>query len=118
MSGPRAGELSAEQATATAKVSVRELNFFYGNTQALFNISLQIAERVVMAFIGPSGCGKSTFLRTLIRMNDTIPGTRATGEVLLDGADIYAPGVNVGRAMAGGGWRISNPLSEDFRFGI
>jgi phosphate transport system ATP-binding protein len=83
---PRASEPAAGQArTATAaqaKISVRNLNFFYGTTQALFNLSLGIAERRVMAFIGPSGCGKSTFLRTLNRMNDTIPGARAAGEVL------------------------------------
>ena len=100
MSAPRTGEPQAEGArgggvAAQAKISVHDLNFFYGTTQALFNISLPIPERVVMAFIGPSGCGKSTFLRTLNRMNDTIPGARATGEVLIDGEDIYAPGLNV-----------------------
>src|SRR5687767_14315166 len=89
---PRAGHTGA---TARAKVSVRNLNFFYGNTQALFNISLDIPERIVMALIGPSGCGKSTFLRTLNRMNDTIKGARVEGEVLLDGANIYAPGQDV-----------------------
>jgi phosphate transport system ATP-binding protein len=114
---PRARERAAEQArtpAAQAKVSVRDLNFFYGNTQALFNISLQIAERRVMAFIGPSGCGKSTFLRTLNRMNDTIPGTRATGEVLLDGEDIYAPGLNVVnlRRRVGMVFQKSNPFPK------
>src|SRR4051812_46092636 len=67
--------VEASGALAT-KISVRGLNFFYGRTQALHNLSLEIPGRVVMAFIGPSGCGKSTFLRTLNRMNDTIPGTR------------------------------------------
>jgi ABC-type phosphate transport system ATPase subunit len=67
------------------KVSVRDLNFFYGRTQALHDISLDIPERIVMAFIGPSGCGKSTFLRTLNRMNDVIPGTRVAGQVSIDG---------------------------------
>ena len=57
-----------------AKVSVRNMDFFYGRSQALHNISIDIPERIVMAFIGPSGCGKSTFLRTLNRMNDVIPG--------------------------------------------
>ncbi|MCA1564279.1 MAG: phosphate ABC transporter ATP-binding protein PstB [Acidobacteria bacterium] len=114
---PRAGEQPAGQArttTAQAKVSVRDLNFFYGATQALFNISLQIAERRVMAFIGPSGCGKSTFLRTLNRMNDTIPGTRATGEVLLDGEDTYAPGLNVVnlRRRVGMVFQKSNPFPK------
>src|SRR3712207_2740317 len=89
----RAGEPAA--GGAQAKVSVRDLNFFYGATQALFNISLDIAPQRVTAFIGPSGCGKSTFLRTLNRMNDTIPDARAVGQVLIDGEDIYAPGLNV-----------------------
>jgi len=111
------GERAAEQAgapTPAAKVSVRELNFFYGATQALFNISLNIPERVVMAFIGPSGCGKSTFLRTLNRMNDTIPGTRASGQVLIDGEDIYAPGENVVdlRRRVGMVFQKSNPFPK------
>src|SRR5258705_13981615 len=78
-----------------AKIAVRNLNFFYGKQQALHTVSLDIPERIVMAFIGPSGCGKSTFLRTLNRMNDVIPGTRLDGEVLMDGLDIYAPGTDV-----------------------
>src|SRR5216684_2861849 len=74
-----------------AKIAVRNLNFFYGKTQALHTVSLEIPERIVMAFIGPSGCGKSTFLRTLNRMNDVIPGIRVEGEVTIDARDIYAP---------------------------
>ncbi|HEX8128261.1 MAG TPA: phosphate ABC transporter ATP-binding protein PstB [Pyrinomonadaceae bacterium] len=114
---PRASGQTAEPAhngAAQAKVSVRDLNFFYGSTQALFNISLRIPERIVMAFIGPSGCGKSTFLRTLNRMNDTIPGTRATGEVLIDGEDIYAPGLNVVdlRRRVGMVFQKSNPFPK------
>src|SRR5215212_9124694 len=81
--------------TGPVKVAVRELNFFYGKTQALHGISVDIPERVVMAFIGPSGCGKSTFLRTLNRMNDVIPGTRVHGEVCIDDHDIYAAGTDV-----------------------
>ena len=77
------------------KISVKDLNFYYGKAQALYGISLEVPERQVVAFIGPSGCGKSTFLRTLNRMNDTIPGTRAEGEVLVDGENIYAPGTDV-----------------------
>ena len=116
---PRAGDPAAQreqqqQAGAQAKVSVRELNFFYGPTQALFNITLDISERLVMAFIGPSGCGKSTFLRTLNRMNDTIPGTRAQGQVLIDGEDIYAPGLNVVdlRRRVGMVFQKSNPFPK------
>jgi phosphate transport system ATP-binding protein len=114
-SGQPADQQQQEQQTpAQAKVSVRELNFFYGGSQALFNISLQIAERGVMAFIGPSGCGKSTFLRTLNRMNDTIPGTRAEGQVLIDGQDIYAPGLNVVdlRRKVGMVFQKSNPFPK------
>ncbi|QDT55297.1 Phosphate import ATP-binding protein PstB 3 [Caulifigura coniformis] len=77
------------------KIETRGLNFFYGERQALFDISLAIPERSVMAFIGPSGCGKSTFLRTLNRMNDIVEGSRHTGEVLLEGVDIYAPQIDV-----------------------
>ena len=108
-----AGEKTA-RADAPAKISVRGLNFFYGATQALHNISLDVPERVVMAFIGPSGCGKSTFLRTLNRMNDTIPGARAEGEVLIDGEDIYAPGVSVVdlRRKVGMVFQKSNPFPK------
>src|SRR5687767_15961140 len=70
-------------------ISVSNLNFFYGKSQALFDINIGIKERVVTAFIGPSGCGKSTFLRTLNRMNDVIPGTRVEGKILIDGMDVY-----------------------------
>jgi phosphate transport system ATP-binding protein len=99
---------------APTKISVRELNFFYGTAQALFNISLDIPERIVMAFIGPSGCGKSTFLRTLNRMNDTIPGARAVGQVLIDGEDVNAPGQNVVdlRKKVGMVFQKSNPFPK------
>lgn len=72
-------------------VHVERLNFYYGSKQALFDINLDIPARQVTALIGPSGCGKSTFLRTLNRMNDSIPGTRHEGQILIDGADIYQP---------------------------
>ena len=99
---------------APAKISVRYLNFFYGRTQALSNISLDIPERIVMALIGPSGCGKSTFLRTLNRMNDTIPGTRAIGQVLIDGEDVYAPEMDVValRRKVGMVFQKSNPFPK------
>jgi len=77
------------------KIDVENLDFFYGNSQALFDVNLKIPSGQVTAFIGPSGCGKSTFLRTLNRMNDTIDGTRAVGKVLLDGQDIYSPTTDV-----------------------
>ncbi len=108
------GERFGRPAPAPAKISVRGLDFFYGRTQALHGISLDIPERVVMAFIGPSGCGKSTFLRTLNRMNDTIPGTRAEGQVMIDGHDIYAPGVDVVelRRKVGMVFQKSNPFPK------
>jgi phosphate transport system ATP-binding protein len=77
------------------KIQVEHLDFFYGRKQALSDISMSIPERQITALIGPSGCGKSTFLRCLNRMNDTIPGTRITGRVTLDGEDIYAPTADV-----------------------
>ena len=81
--------------TEVTKLDVRNLNFFYGDKQALFDVSITIAARSVTAFIGPSGCGKSTFLRTLNRMNDIIEGTRHAGTVLLEGQDIHAADVDV-----------------------
>ena len=103
-----------EAHAGTQKISVRELDFYYGSAQALHNISLDIPERIVMAFIGPSGCGKSTFLRTLNRMNDTIPGARAVGRVLIDGEDIYAPGRDVValRRKVGMVFQKSNPFPK------
>ncbi|HEY45133.1 MAG TPA: phosphate ABC transporter ATP-binding protein [Anaerolineae bacterium] len=79
----------------TQKMMVRDLTFYYGPIQALSWISMEILECQVTALIGPSGCGKTTFLRCLNRMNDTIPDTRLEGEVLLDGEDIYSPGVDL-----------------------
>jgi phosphate transport system ATP-binding protein len=111
------GAAHAEQTgreAAPAKINVRGLNFFYGRAQALYDISLDVPERIVMAFIGPSGCGKSTFLRALNRMNDTIPGTRAEGRVEIDGTDIYAPGVDVVdlRRKVGMVFQKSNPFPK------
>ncbi len=77
------------------KVSTRKLSFFYANSQALYDITLDIHEKQVTALIGPSGCGKSTFLRCLNRMNDLIPYARVEGEILLDDLNIYGQGVDV-----------------------
>ena len=105
---------SIDLGTLPTKISVRDLNFYYGRSQALFNISLEIPERKVTAFIGPSGCGKSTFLRTLNRMNDIIPGTRVEGEVLIDDTDIYAPKTDVVdlRLRVGMVFQKSNPFPK------
>jgi phosphate transport system ATP-binding protein len=76
---------------------VNHLNFYYGAKPALQDINMKILPQKVTALIGPSGCGKSTFLRCLNRMNDSIPGTRLEGEILLDGEDIYAPELDLAR---------------------
>jgi phosphate transport system ATP-binding protein len=76
------------------KVVVKDLDFWYGDFQALTDITVDIRERAVTAFIGPSGCGKSTFLRCINRMNDLIPDTRVAGTLLLDEEDIYGAGVD------------------------
>ncbi len=75
--------------------SVRNLNFYYGRSQALDDISMEVQQNQVTALIGPSGCGKSTFLRCLNRMNDTIQNTHLEGQVLLNGVDIYSDTVDV-----------------------
>lgn len=74
------------------KLEANRVNLFYGDHQALFEVSLGMPQHKVTALIGPSGCGKSTFLRTLNRMNDLIDGVRVEGKITLDGEDIYAPG--------------------------
>ncbi|MEJ2210322.1 MAG: phosphate ABC transporter ATP-binding protein PstB [Anaerolineae bacterium] len=76
-------------------MSGQDLHLFYGTFEALKGISLAIEEHQITALIGPSGCGKSTFLRCLNRMNDTIPNVRISGQVLLDGQDVYAPQADV-----------------------
>ncbi len=97
-----------------SKISVSNLDFYYGKAQALFGISLELPANEVIAFIGPSGCGKSTFLRTLNRMNDTIPITRVEGEVLIDGKDINEPNTDVValRRKVGMVFQKSNPFPK------
>lgn len=77
-----------------AKISVKDLHLYYGDNHALKGVSMDIRPNAVTAFIGPSGCGKSTFLKTLNRMNDLVDHVRIEGQVLLDGEDIYASGVD------------------------
>lgn len=97
-----------------SKISVTNLDFFYGKVQALHGISIEIPQNEVVAFIGPSGCGKSTFLRTLNRMNDTIPNTRAAGEILIDGIDINDSKTDVValRRKVGMVFQKSNPFPK------
>jgi phosphate transport system ATP-binding protein len=96
------------------KVAVRHLNLWYGPAQALHDISLDIPEKKVSAFIGPSGCGKSTFLRTINRMNELLDNVRITGEIKIDGRDVYAPGVDVValRRNVGMIFQKSNPFPK------
>ena len=107
-----------------SKISIKNLNFYYGDFQALQNISLEIPEREVVAFIGPSGCGKSTFLRTLNRMNDTIPIAKVDGTVIIDGKNIYSPKTDVValRRKVGMVFQKSNPfpksIFENVAYGI
>ncbi|MCU1573868.1 MAG: pstB [Micrococcaceae bacterium] len=75
-------------------ITVQDLNVYYGDFLAVHDVTMDIAAKSVTAFIGPSGCGKSTFLRTLNRMHEVLPGARVEGKVLVDGDDLYAPGVD------------------------
>jgi len=91
----RGDRLTAVRAGDAPKVAASNVNVFYKEKQALMDVSIDIHSRQVTALIGPSGCGKSTFLRCLNRMNDVVDGCRVTGNILLDGEDIYAPKVDV-----------------------
>ena len=98
--------------TQAVKVSIRNLSFYYGKTLAIQGASLDVPLNRVTAFIGPSGCGKSTFLRTLNRMYETIPGARAEGQILLDGADIMTMEVTELRRRIGMVFQKSNPFPK------
>jgi len=95
-------------------ISVSDLSFYYGTQLALHDVTLDIERHQITALIGPSGCGKSTFLRTLNRMNETIPGTRLTGTVLLDGLDVYAEVEDIAwlRRRVGMVFQKSNPFPK------
>ena len=116
---------SSHEHRATAeKITISDLNFYYGDYRALKSISLPLYENKVTAFIGPSGCGKSTLLRILNRMYDLYPNQRATGRVMFDGADILAPSqdINVLRARIGMVFQKPTPfpmsIYENISFGI
>ena len=96
------------------KIVIRNLNFFYGKNQALNDVTFDIETKRVCAFIGPSGCGKSTFLRTLNRMNDTIPNTHHTGQIFMDKVDIYndIKDVSTLRTRVGMVFQKSNPFPK------
>ena len=97
-----------------AKISTRNVDVFYGDKQAIFDASLDIRKNEVIALIGPSGCGKSTYLRALNRMNDTIPGCRVTGKLMLDNEDIYAKHMDpvLLRARVGMVFQKPNPFPK------
>jgi len=121
---PTALHGATSAAGLTAKVSIRDLNFFYGDNRALKDISIDLYAGKATAFIGPSGCGKSTLLRVLNRMYDLYPNQRATGEVMLDSENILAPGndLNLLRARIGMVFQKPTPFPmsvyENIAFGI
>ncbi|MDB3966314.1 phosphate ABC transporter ATP-binding protein PstB [Porticoccaceae bacterium] len=97
-----------------AKMTMRNINVYYGDKQAIYDVSIDIAKNEVMAMIGPSGCGKSTFLRTLNRMNDTVEGCRVEGDICMDGENLYAPKLDVVelRARVGMVFQKPNPFPK------
>jgi phosphate transport system ATP-binding protein len=102
------------KAGSKTKIVARDVNVYYGEKHALKDVSVDIPERSVTAFIGPSGCGKSTFLRCINRMNDTIPIARVTGKIEIDGRDIYDPSLDVVqlRARVGMVFQKPNPFPK------
>ena len=108
----------------TAKMQIRNLDFYYGKFLALKNINIDIADKKVTAFIGPSGCGKSTLLRTFNRMYDLYPGMRATGEINLDGQNILDKSVDVNLLRARVGMVFQKPtpfpmsIYDNVAFGV
>jgi phosphate transport system ATP-binding protein len=121
---PSVSHAPTDQTGLAEKVTLRDLNFFYGESRALKSISLPLYENKVTAFIGPSGCGKSTLLRVLNRMYDLYPHQRATGEVLFDGGNILSPkqDLNLLRARIGMVFQKPTPfpmsIYENIAFGI
>jgi phosphate transport system ATP-binding protein len=116
----RAGESVATE----PRISIRDLDFFYGDTRALKSINLDLPERRITGLIGPSGCGKSTLLRVLNRMYDLYPGQRATGEVMMDGRNLIAPDVDVNELRSRIGMVFQKPtpfpmtIYENIAFGV
>jgi phosphate transport system ATP-binding protein len=121
---PAVTHAAVDTAGLGEKVTIRALNFYYGDSRALKDISLSLYENKVTAFIGPSGCGKSTLLRVLNRMYDLYPGQRAEGEVRFEGEDILSPkqDVNLLRARIGMVFQKPTPfpmsIYENIGFGI
>jgi phosphate transport system ATP-binding protein len=104
----------ADHRPSEPKIVARNVNVFYGSKKAIDDVSIEVKQENVTAFIGPSGCGKSTFLRTLNRMNDTISSARVEGRIELDGEDIYSPDMDVVqlRARVGMVFQKPNPFPK------
>src|SRR5215475_529345 len=121
---PVVANVAPEQARMSEKITINNLDFYYGETRALKAITLTLYEKRVTAFIGPSGCGKSTLLRVLNRMYDLYPHQRATGEVVFDGVNILSPqqDVNLLRARIGMVFQKPTPfpmsIYENIAFGV
>jgi phosphate transport system ATP-binding protein len=121
---PQVAHAATDTAGLSEKISIRDLNFYYGDSRALKSINIALHDNRVMAFIGPSGCGKSTLLRVLNRMYDLYPNQRATGEVLFDGENILSPkmDLNLLRARVGMVFQKPTPfpmsIYENIAFGI
>ncbi|HTC09367.1 MAG TPA: phosphate ABC transporter ATP-binding protein PstB [Acetobacteraceae bacterium] len=127
--GQRSASFGGVQARATAKIneariSIRKLDFYYGDNKALKQIHLDLPERQVTGMIGPSGCGKSTLLRVLNRMYDLYPGQHAEGEVMMDGTNIIAPSVDLNSLRARIGMVFQKPtpfpmtIYDNIAFGV
>ncbi|MBU6498030.1 MAG: phosphate ABC transporter ATP-binding protein PstB [Rhodospirillales bacterium] len=123
---PVAGHAAAPDAagTATPRLSIRNLDFYYGANRALKSVFLNLPDRTVTGMIGPSGCGKSTLLRCMNRMYDLYPGQRATGEILLDGSDILSPSIDLNHLRSRIGMVFQKPtpfpmsIRDNIAFGV
>jgi phosphate transport system ATP-binding protein len=115
---------STAELNATSRISIRNLDFFYGDNKALKAINLEVPDRQVTGMIGPSGCGKSTLLRVLNRMYSLYPGQRAEGEVMMDGRNIIDPGMDLNELRAKIGMVFQKPtpfpmtIRENIAFGV
>jgi len=107
-------ETVGEITVSNPRMTCRNVNVYYGDKQAIMDVSLDIGKNQVIAMIGPSGCGKSTFIRCLNRMNDTIDSCRVSGDIMMDGENIYAPGMDVVplRARVGMVFQKPNPFPK------
>ncbi|NDC58091.1 MAG: phosphate ABC transporter ATP-binding protein [Alphaproteobacteria bacterium] len=114
MTAPTVAASTGILAQRATKVSARDVCVFYGEKQALYDVSIEIPDRAVTAFIGPSGCGKTTFLRCINRMNDLIPGCKVKGAINIEGADAYGRNVDpvVLRARVGMVFQKPNPFPK------